>query len=111
MNFSPFLSVNNSCDETLKWSKGKLVQMGLRPLQTFKLRPARTNPDECFCPNQEMGGCNCQLVVLLVYGDGNIPETLMLYGNGVKTWLSITDSLVQSTTDSLAEIIKDILTG
>jgi len=111
MNFSPFLSVNNSCDETLKWSKQKLAQKGLRPFQTFTLHPARTGLDDCLCTNHEMGKCNCQLVVLLVYGDANTPETLMLYGNEIRTWLSITDPSALKADVSLAQVIKNILMG
>jgi len=100
MNFSPFLCVNRSCDETLEWSKQKLTEIGLRPLQTFYLHR--------FIPGHDT--FDNQLMVLLVYDDTNKPETLIMYGNNTKTWLSIRDSLDSNATGSLVTVIKDLLT-
>ena len=111
MTFSPFVSINHSCDETLNWSKEQLMQAGLHPVQTFDLHTARTGSHDCPCPNHGVNDCACQMVILLVYGDTNMPETLVLYGDRRKTWLSISDSLVSNTTDSLVKVIKDILMG
>ena len=109
MIFSPFLSVDRSCDETLKWSEEQLMHAGLRPVQTFDLHTARIGMHDCPCPNHGTDECDCQLVVLLVYGDMDKPETLILHGNGETTWLSITNNLVSIATGSLTECIMNTL--
>lgn len=109
MNFSPFVSIEYSCDETLQWSKEQLARVGLRPVQTFDLHTARISIHDCPCPNHGTDDCDCQFVVLLVYGNVDAPETLILHGNGEKTMLSISDTFVSHVNGSLAELIKTTL--
>lgn len=111
MIFSPFLSVDRSCDETLKWSKEQLKQVGLRPVQTFDLHTARIGLHDCPCPNHGTDECDCQMVVLLVYGDIDKPETLILHGNGETTWLSIANNLASNATGSVSQRILNTLVG
>ena len=107
MNTSPFLSVNQSCDETLQWAKKQLSQADLRPMQTFDLQTARVGLHDCSCPNHGTDACDCQMVVLLVYGKSAEPITLVLHGNGEQTWLSISDNpIARSDTTLLREIEK-----
>ena len=99
MNIFPFLSINHSCDDAMQWAKTRLIQAGLRPVQTFDLHTARTGLRECPCPNHGTNDCDCQMVVLLVYDGAGIPETLIMHGNGEETWLSVTDSLASNEAD------------
>jgi len=108
---SPFLSVNRSCDEALKWSKEKLMQAGLLLVQTFDLHAARIGLHDCPCPDHGTDECDCQLVILLVYGDTDKPETLILHGNGETTWLSISNDLASNANGAVAECIRNILAG
>ena len=91
MNISPFLSVNHPCDEALRWTKKQLSRAGLRAIQTFDLHTARAGLHDCPCPNHGTEDCDCQMVILLVYGSVEQPVTLFLHGNGGQTWLSIAD--------------------
>ena len=68
MNTSPFLSINHPSDEALQWTKQQLLQAGLRSIQTFDLHTARLALHDCPCPNHGTEECDCQMVVLLVYG-------------------------------------------
>ena len=111
MNTSPFLSVNQSCDETLQWAKKQLSQADLRPMQTFDLQTARVGLHDCSCPNHGTDACDCQMVVLLVYGKSAEPITLVLHGNDGQTWFSISDSpIAQSDATLLREIRKALET-
>ena len=111
MIFSPFLSIDRSCDEALKWSMEQLTQAGLRPIQTFDLHTARLAQHDCPCPNHGTDECDCQMVVLLVYEDADKPETLILHGNGETTWLSIANNLASNVTGSVTECILNTLNG
>lgn len=120
MNVSPFLSVNQSCDEAMQWANEQLVRAGLRPVQTFDLHTARNGLQDCPCPNHGTNECDCQMVVMLVYGtSGDVstlsavvntdPVTLILHGNDGQTWLSIADGPHRTTDSKLSTEIKRAL--
>src|SRR5215208_2603500 len=87
----PFLSIDSSCEEALKLTGKQLSEASLRVVQTFDLHIARFAPYDCSCPNHGMEECDCQLVVLLIYGEALEPATLILHGNDGKTWFSMTE--------------------
>ena len=109
MNISPFLSINQLCDEALQWTKERLLQAGLRVVQTFDLHAARAGLHDCPCPNHGTDECDCQMVVVLVYGKAEEPVTLILHGNDGQTWLSIADSPRQRSDAKLSTEIKQAL--
>ena len=109
MNISPFLTFNHSCDETLQWTKKQLSQADLRPIQTFDLHTARLAMHDCPCPNHGIEECDCQLVVLLVYGKSAEPATLILHGNDGQTWASIANDPNQRTDADLILSIQQAL--
>ena len=109
MNISPFLSVNHLCDEALQWTKERLSQAGLRAVQTFDLHIARLALHDCPCPSHGTEECDCQMVILLVYGKGIEPATLILHGNDGQTWFSIADDPGQRAGDELVKKITRAL--
>lgn len=109
MNFSPFLSIDRPCHEALQWTSQQLTKTGLRPVQTFDLSAARLGMPDCACPHHGTDQCDCQLVVLLVYGKTGEPSTLILHGNNGQTWISLAEGTVQGTNTQLCIQIKRIL--
>lgn len=109
MNTSTFLSVNHPCDEVLQWTKKQLLQAELRSIQTFDLRAARAGSHDCPCPNHGTNQCDCQMVVLLVYGKTAEPVTLILHGNNGQTQLSIADDPRQQADAKLIMVIQQAL--
>lgn len=109
MTESPFLMVELPCDTALQMIKRKLSQAGLRALQTFDLHAARMGMHECACPNHGTEDCDCQMVVLLVYGNAAQPVTLILHGNDGQTWLSIADTPSQRVDSNLLAQIRAAL--
>jgi hypothetical protein len=105
MNTSLFLSVNQPCDETLQWTKEQLSQSNLRVVQTFDLQSARTGLQDCSCPNHGTDQCNCQMVVLLVYGNAVEPVTLILHGSNGQTWISLVNNSIQHADHSTQAVI------
>ncbi len=108
---SPFLSIDSSCDQALQITKTKLTQAGLRAVQTFNLNTARLGLHNCSCPNHGTEECDCQMIVLLVYGDASEPATLILHGCDGKTWLSIADNTLQNVHKKLITNIRQALEG
>ncbi len=86
-----FLTLNCPCDEALQKTKKQLSQAGLRAMQTFDLHTARLALRDCPCPHHGTDECDCQMVVIMVYGETTEPATLILHGNGGQTWFSLVD--------------------
>jgi len=120
MTTSSFLTLDLPCDMALQWAKQKLSQAGLRALQTFDLHTARLALHECACPNHGTEDCDCQMIILMVYGEtadvstlptvvNTSPATLILHGNDGKTWFSIADDPSQRADKKLIGSIKQAL--
>ncbi len=107
--FSPFFSINSSCDEALQLIQKQLLQAGLQPVQTFDLHTARLGVHACSCPNHGAEACDCQMIVLLVYGEVAEPATLILHGNDGKTWISVTDNPLHRIDGKLMTSIRQAL--
>lgn len=108
---SPFLTLNCSCDEALLWSSRNLRQQGMRVVQTFDLHAARHPVADCPCPSHGTGECDCQMLILLVYGEALEPVTLMLHGNDGRTWLSIAEAPGQNPNRKIGAAVKNALEG
>ena len=106
---SPFLSINASCDQALQTTRTKLSEAGLSAVQTFNLTTARLGLHDCGCPNHGTDACDCQMIVLLVYGEVAEPATLILHGNTGQTWISIADSANQHGDEQLVSSIQNVL--
>jgi hypothetical protein len=106
---SPFLSIDCSCDQILQTTKAKLSQAGLSAVQTFNLTTARLGLHDCGCPNHGTEACDCQMIVLLVYGEVPEPATLILHGNDGQTWISIADNTLHEVDPKLTTSIRHAL--
>ncbi len=92
MNAAPMIaSLDCSCAEALARISGTLTRRGLRFLQTFDLQDARLSNPACTCPRHGSASCDCQMVVLLVYGEGTAPTAMMLHGSDGQTQVSLLD--------------------
>jgi hypothetical protein len=86
-----------NCDRFIERIKDQLAEAGLRALQTFALNTARQARTDLPCPHHGPNDCDCQMVVLLVYGCLHEPFTLIVYGNDGQSWLSLSeDSLLRA---------------
>ncbi len=83
--------VNAACREAALRVRRSLERVGLRTLETFDLQTARSSGAACACPHHGMAECDCQMVVLMVYGEGTAPIALVLHGSDGHTWISLPD--------------------
>ncbi len=125
MSTPSFLTVDLPCDTALQVTKKKLSQSGLRALQTFDLHTARHAQQDCPCPHHGTADCDCQMVVLMVYGEtpdastlrqaqdnallSTSPATLILHGSDGQTRFSIADDPSQRIDRRLVASIKEAL--
>lgn len=109
MTTPSFLTVDLPCDMALQAAKKKLSQTGLRALQTFDLHTVRHTRQDCPCPNHCTAECDCQMVVLMVYGESPEPAALILHGSDGQTRFSIADDPSQRADGKLIASIKQAL--
>jgi hypothetical protein len=103
------LTLDGSCDTALRWLGRRLSKAGLRALRTFDLHDARLATANCPCPHHGSADCDCQMVVLLVYGPSARPATLMLHSNDGQTWLSLVNTPSQPVEVSMRASIERAL--
>ena len=109
MNTSPLLFIDQSCDSALQWTNNQLIRAGLHIVQTFDLHTARLDMENCPCPNHGTNDCDCQMIILLVYGKTSEPATLVLHGNHDQTWLSLVDTSTQRVNLVVKTCIEEAL--
>lgn len=66
-----------------------LSRQGHRVLRSFDLRSALTAHPESVCPCHGTSPCNCQFVVLLVYGRTTRPVVVIAHGHDQETSLQL----------------------
>ncbi|HLO16979.1 MAG TPA: hypothetical protein VK206_19245 [Anaerolineales bacterium] len=103
------LSINQPCNEIFSWLNQSLARKGLRVLRTFDLHDVRLSHEECSCPDHGTDQCDCQMVVLLIYGKSEEPVTLILHGNDGQTWLSIVNNSIKQADPSIQLSIEQAL--
>jgi len=105
----PFLILEQPCDEAIAWITRQVNGAGLQIMRTFDLQAARHDPADCPCPHHGTDQCDCQMVVLLVYGDDRQPVTLVAHSHDGKTWFSLVDTPQQRADPRLEATIRQAL--
>jgi len=105
----PFLALNQNHNQAEIWVKEKLTGAGFRVVPTFDLQVARRAHSECSCPHHGTDECNCQLVVLLVYGRSADPATLVIHGQDGKTWISLAPPVETGSRQNLESSVRHTL--
>jgi hypothetical protein len=82
----------------------------LQITMTFDLQEARHAHTDCTCPHHGTEQCSCQLVVILVYGHGPRPATLIAHGHEGKTWFSFVDTPQQHASQQMETLLLRTLT-
>ena len=106
---SPFLIVEQNCEEVLRSVRETLTEAGFRAAQTFDLQIARQAHLECKCPNHGTTNCNCQMIILLVYGKQEDPATLILHSEEGTTGISLAGPASDHAAQNLGGIIRRTL--
>src|SRR5512140_2678676 len=95
--------LDRSWSDVLPLLRGSLEGLGLRLVETFDLQTARLALTGCTCPYHGTADCDCQMVVLMVYGEAAAPAALMLHGNDGQTWVSLPETGARGAPDPLLE--------
>ena len=106
---SQLLTLECPYGEALSWITETLKNAHLQVATSFDLRIARSAYPEGSCPHHGPADCDCQIIMLLVYGPDDHPATLVVHGSDGRTWLSLTDFSGQRPSPSLRAAILTAL--
>lgn len=111
MEKAPFLVVEQPYETTIAWIVERLRNLGLQTTITFDLQAARRGHSDCACPHHGTERCDCQMVVILVYGqDRSQPVSLVVHSHEAITQLSFVDSPQQPINAQLEKLFLQALT-
>jgi len=110
MEKAPFLIVEQPYDIAIEQVTKQIRGLGLQITMTFDLQEARHAHANCACPHHGTEQCDCQLVVILVYGHGSRPATLIAHGHEQKTWFSFVDTPQQHVSQQMETLLLRTLT-
>jgi len=105
----PFLTLEQPWDEAIAWVSNQVSKVGLQVVRTFDFQTARHDPVSSRCPLHGAEPCDCQIVVLLVYGGNLQPISLVARGFDGQTWFSLVDTPQQRADPDLESSIRNAL--
>ena len=105
----PFLMLENPCNEAVAWVVSQVREVGLQVMRTFDLQEARHDPADCPCPHHGTAQCDCQMVVLLVFGEDYQPISLVAHCYDGRTWFSLVDTPQQRADPRLEKAVRQAL--
>jgi hypothetical protein len=97
-------------DEAVKTICESLRSHGFYVLRSFDLRSALTVTDVgCECPHHGTEKCDCQFVVLLIYGDTAEPLTLTTHSHNNQTRVHIVRNATMKPEARFAESVMMLI--
>lgn len=102
------LALNQPSTEAVDRFTRLLAQAGLHVSRSFDLRAALVADTPCTCPHHA-GNCDCDMVVLLVYGTEQRPATIVAHSHNGCTWFSLADGPEDRPSPALSLQIKAAL--
>jgi len=89
LNFTPLLTLAQSHEEALSDVTLGLQSNGLQVVRSFDLQSACASYPGQLCPHHHEDVCDCQLVILLIYGGVSQPVSLIAHSNDGVTQIGL----------------------
>lgn len=105
----PILYIQYPYEDAVQDFLMRINRAGLYAIRTFDLHDTRDRETACSCPYHVTAQCDCQMVVILVYGEDDQPASVVVHGHDGQTWISLVESL-GTVNPRLAAQICGILT-
>jgi hypothetical protein len=103
------LTFESPSDVVIRWIRDALARAKLEMATSFDLQTCREDYQDCPCPHHDMDACDCQMVMLLVYGEDVRPATLVVHSHDGRTWLTLADVPGQRPSPALRAAIYSAL--
>jgi hypothetical protein len=102
---SAILTLQSDSQAAIEESTRRLEQFGFQVILSFDLKAARSTHVGCTCPYHGTEHCDCQMGVLLVYGQDGPPVTLVIHGHDGQTHIALVDTPDQRPSPPLVDAI------
>jgi hypothetical protein len=102
-------SIQKACDEIVAAASDLFSQCGYPVIRSFDLQRARASQSQCKCPHHGTELCDCQMIIMLIYGIQQAPVTLIFHGHDGWTYLSLAENPGQEISQESASILQGIL--
>lgn len=89
MNTLPLVTLECTCGEAIQRTTRTMIDAGLRVVVSFDSRHIRLATDKEPCPYHGDSECDCQVVILLVYGSAREPATVLAKEQDGSTAISL----------------------
>ncbi len=104
----PLLDIPLDCGEAVNKAAACLQDHGWQTVRSFDLQAARLAHQQCACPHHGTARCDCQMVVLLLYGPPDEPLTLIVHGHDHTSHFSLVASASQARwAEKLAALLRE----
>jgi hypothetical protein len=100
------LTLNLDCETVIRQLTRPLIHWGLRVVRSFDLQSACASFPDLACPHHGDSNCDCQLVILLVYGSEATPASVVLHTHRGKTDIDLVDSPNNRPDQDLVAMIR-----
>lgn len=101
--------IHFDCDIAVKAVRLVLARRGLSVVRSFDLRLAMAVHHHCPCPHHGLAGCDCQYIVLLVYGDTGQPVTVTAHSYNGATQIALVQDVLAIPEPQLAHQVNNAL--
>jgi hypothetical protein len=98
-------TLNLDCEATIAQLTERLTCHGLRVVRSFDLKSACASFTDLTCSHHGDTPCDCQMVVLLVYGAEAAPASIVLHSHRGKTDIDLVDSAINKHDSELEKTI------
>ena len=99
-----FFIYNGPAIDAVPYFVERMQHFGLQVMRTFDLLETRGVDTACTCAHHGTEKCDCQMIVMLVYGKDNQPASLVAHGHNGQTWFSLVEFLGFANTHLEAQI-------
>lgn len=100
------LTISKNSETSLALVAKLLFENGLQMERSFDLRIAQDADIVCSCPHHGTKLCDCQIVVLLIYGGTNNPDTVVAHSQDGRTHFSLVNNPEHSKSSNLINIFR-----
>ena len=83
------LTIFENSTEAIALLSNQLDKLGLKMERSFDLRLQQNENIDCGCPHHGTVQCDCQIVVLLIYGNMDGPDTVVAHSRDGRTGFSL----------------------
>lgn len=107
MNQATHLStLNLDCETVIASFTRQLEALGMRVVRSFDLQSAYASLPIMICPHHGDSPCDCQMVVLLIYGIEANPTSVVIHSHHKNTDIELVETPDNRPDQNLAETIR-----